>query len=303
MKILIGGASGLIGRALIDHLTNLGFKVIALSRSPEQHDNSYPAIKWKKWRDNDASDWQQDLENCDVIVNLIGESLAGMRWTKERRRLLLSSRVDACNLFVKAISAANNKPKTFVQASAIGIYSTGQDLITEDDGEKGGNFLADLTEDWERASEKIGSYAVKRILLRTGLVLASNSLIISKFKLPFNLFAGGHLGNGRQIMSWIHIQDLVQAVSFIIANNRESHIYNLSSPNPVSMKEFCKALGKAMNRPSWLHVPAFVLELLFGKEMARQTMLSGEAVLPINLKKLEFTFQYPEIGPALKSLF
>lgn len=302
MKVLIAGASGLIGKYLIAHFTNLGYTIVGLSRSASPQHETSPNIKWKLWKENDASDWQDELENCDVVINLIGESITGKKWTKERKEELLSSRVNACNLFVKAIANAKRKPKTFFQASAIGIYSAGQDSISEDNGEKGGNFLADLTIEWEKASEKIEQYGVKRILLRIGLVLAPDSLIITKFKLAFMFFAGGHLGSGKQIMSWIHMDDLITAISFIISNSKDSHIYNLTAPHPVTMRKFCNILGKSMYRPSWLHVPGYVLKLLFGKEMAEQTMLSGETVLPANLLKLEFAFKYPAVYSALISI-
>lgn len=305
MKVLIAGASGLIGKNLGSHFSRLGYTVVALSRSPESQSetSSSSHIIWKQWRENDASDWQDELKGCDVAINLVGESLAGKRWTKSRKELLLSSRVNACKLFIKAIKESSHKPKTYVQASAIGIYSSGQELITEEDGDKGGNFLADLSAEWEKASEGIELLGIKRIILRIGLVLSHDSLIISKFKVPFKFFIGGHLGDGSQMMSWIHMDDLVNATEFVIKNSHESHIYNLTTPNAVSLKVFCKTLAKTLHRPSWLHVPAFILKLLFGKEMANLIMLSGETVIPDNLRKMGFIFKYPKIEPALRSLF
>lgn len=298
MKILIAGASGLIGRYLINAFSKKNYKIIALSRNPQNQINKNNII-WKKWHSKDPSDWLTELESTDVVINLIGESIAEKRWTNRRKRILLNSRVDACNLFVRAFSETKNKPSTFIQSSAIGYYAPGEEI--DEDSPAGTDFLADLTVKWEEATVALKKMGINRILLRTGIVLADESLIIKKFKLPFSFFIGGHLGNGQQIMSWIYIDDVVDSILFLLENTHSSQIYNLTAPNPVNMKEFCKKFGNKMRRPSWLHVPAFILKLLFG-QVAKETMLKGHKILPGNLIKTGYNFKYSDIHQAINSL-
>jgi len=298
MKILIGGASGFIGRYLLNELNGKGYTIVALSRHPEKQ-TGQKNISWRKWQDGDTSDWQDEMENSDVVINLIGESLAAKRWTESRKKVLVESRVKAGQLFLKAFEKSKNKPRLFIQSSAIGYYAI---MPSSDEKSPAGNdFLAQTCIKWEESTKAIEEMDCNRIILRTGLVLANDSLLIKKFKLPFFIFIGGHLGNGQQIMSWIHITDVIRSVLFMIENVTSSQVFNLTAPNPVTMREFCKRLGKTMKRPSWLHVPAFVLKIIFG-QMAKETMLKGHKVLPENLLKSGFDFKYREIGPAFDNM-
>jgi len=298
MKILIAGASGFIGSYLIEAFIEKGYSVTGLSRNP-QNQLSGKNLSWKKWHDNDFSDWQADLESSDVVINLMGESLAGKRWTNSRKKVLLESRVNSSALFVKAYEKCKSKPDLFIQTSAIGYYADAP--FSNEQSSAGNDFLAEITIKWEQATAAIEQMNSNRVIIRTGVVLAEDSLIIKKFKLPFKLFAGGHLADGQQIISWIHIDDLVNSIQFMIENVKKSQIFNFTAPNPVTMEEFCKKLGKKMRRPSWLHVPAFILKILFG-QMAEETMLKGHKILPENLLKSGYNFRYKEIGSALNSL-
>lgn len=298
MNIIIAGASGFIGTHLLNSFLENGHSVIGLSRNPDKQPAQVNLI-WKKWQNDNASDWQGELETTDVVINLIGESLAEKRWTKKRKEKIINSRTDSCSLFVKALKQVRHKPSLFFQASAIGYYADG-DNITESDP-SGDSFLSEVTKKWEEASAEIEDLGIKRILLRTGIILANESLIIKKFKVPFLFFAGGHLGNGQQMMSWIHIDDVVSSIQFILNHAQKSQIFNLTAPNPVTMKEFCKKFGKKMNRPSWFHVPAFLLILLFG-QVAKETMLKGQKILPQNLIKSGYKFRYPDVSSAINSL-
>jgi len=272
MKILIAGASGYIGRQIVKKLLKDGHSIVALSRTPKRQ-KTHEMLIWKQWRNNDATDWKEELKSTDAIVNLIGEGIVDKRWSSKRKDQLLSSRIDPINLFISVLKESKNRPAQFIQASAIGVYKAGQNGILDESIQTGGSFLADLTVKWENASKDISDLGIIRFIARIGLVVSSESVIIKKFKLPFSLFVGGHLGNGKQWMPWIHLDDVGSAISFLIEKNPAAGEYNLTSPNPVRMKEFCKALGKSMNKPSWMHVPAFVLKIIFG-QMAKETMLA-----------------------------
>jgi hypothetical protein len=300
MNILIAGASGLIGQSLIKELLKAGHTITALSRFPQQQMKQQNLV-WRKWQNGDFLPWKDDLLRSEIIINLVGESIAGKRWSKKRKEQLLNSRVNAGRLFVSALKETNARPELFIQASAIGVYNPGQHKIDES-AKTGGGFLADLTIKWEQSTAEIESMGIPRIILRIGLVLAADSLLIKKMLLPFKFFIGGPVGNGNQIMSWIHQDDLVDIILFLI-EVKSPAVYNLTAPQPVSMKEFCKAFGQAVNRPSWFRVPAFTLKILYGKQMAEQTILAGDEVLPVNLQKQGYGFRYTNICPALKSLF
>jgi len=298
MKILIAGASGLIGSYLIKAFINKNYSVVALSRNPQKQTELKNVI-WKQWHKDDATDWLNEIATTDVVINLVGESLAAKRWTKRRKAILLESRVNSCNLFIRVLKESKRKPALFLQSSAIGYYAAGNEI--NENSSAGDDFLAKTTIKWEQATQAIEQMAINRILLRSGIVLANESLIIKKFKLPFSFFIGGHLGKGQQIMSWIHIDDVVNSILFIIENVKSSQIFNLTAPKPVKMKEFCKKFGKKMKRPSWFHIPAFLLKILFG-QVAKETMLKGHKILPENLQKIGYSFIYTDIEAALNDL-
>jgi uncharacterized protein len=298
MKILIAGASGFLGRYLIEAFRNRNYRIVALSRNP-QGQKKQENLTWKKWNSGDLSEWLDEFENSDVVINLVGESLASRRWTQKRKKVLLESRINSCKLFVRAYEMAKKKPAMFIQSSAIGYYAAASS--SNEKSPAGDDFLADISVKWEQATEAIENFAVNRIRIRTGVVLADDSLIIKKFKLPFRFFIGGHLGTGQQIISWVHIDDVVQAIQFIIDNVKSSQIFNLTAPNPVSMEEFCQKIGQKMHRPSWFHVPAFLLNILFG-QVAEETMLKGHKIIPENLLKAGYNFRYNDIDKALSDL-
>lgn len=298
MNILIAGASGFIGTHLIHVLSKNNSEILALSRHPERQ-KVQQNVQWKKWKDDDTSDWISAFERADVVINLVGENLGTNRWTQKRRELLVKSRLDACYLFVRVFRESQHRPATYIQASAIGYY--GPAPLINEKSVAGSGFLAELARKWEQATVDIEKMGVNRILLRIGVILAADSLIIKKFRVPFFFFVGGHLAGGNQIISWIHIEDVVDALLFIIKNVKTSRVYNLTAPNPVTMREFCKKFGKKMKRPSWLHVPAFILKILFG-QVAEETMLKGDKIIPENLLKMGYNFKYNNIDSALDAL-
>lgn len=304
MRIVIAGASGFIGSYLIKHFNEKGHTVVALSRNPERYKNSSKkGVFWKKWQDGDYSDWIDELADADAVINLVGESIAGKRWTKKQKKAMLESRVKPGELITKAIERADKKPTLLFQVSAIGIYKSSPGRYLDENAAIGDTFLSNICQKWEKSTSPVDKLTTKRYILRIGLVLGDESFLMKMLKLQFNLFTGGYIGNGRQGFSWIHIQDVVKAIDFLMTKQPEPGVHNLTAPNPVTMKEFCKALGRAMHRPFWLPVPGFAIKLVFGKEMAEETILSGDLVVPQKLKDHGFEFDYSDTDSALKSFF
>lgn len=302
MKFIICGASGYLGKNLIKRLVAENHHIIALSRTPgRQNANTTPGLNWKKWKNEDYSDWIDEINKDAVIINLIGEQIAAKRWTEKRKKELLESRVNSGKLILNAIKSAAEKPAVLLQASAIGIYTSaqGEDTSVDEQSATGGNFISDLVVQWENSTGEAESLGIKRFVLRTGLVIGKESELMKKFALPFKLFIGGPLGSGNQMMSWVHVDDFVESALYLINNNCESGAYNLTAPNPVTMKDFCKELGEYFKRPSWLPVPSIALKILFG-QMAEQTMLTGEKVLPKALLESGYKFKYADLKSALK---
>lgn len=300
MNIAIIGATGFIGSSLTRRLLVQGFNVTAVSRKAEKVEKLFQgkaeSFQW------DGKAWEGLLplvEDADIIVNLAGENISSGRWTDERKSTFRESRVGTGEKISKAIEEASKKPSMLIQASATGIYGvnyigTNTKLPGDD------SYLANLTADWENSVSGVKKAGVKIAIIRLGVVLGKGSGILGKVITPMKLFAGGHLGNGKQWMSWIHIDDVTGAIEYIIENKLEGE-FNLTSPEPLMQKDFFKILGKTISRPSWLHVPSFVLKLMFGK-MADETILASQRVMPDRLLEAGFSFSYPSAESALKQL-
>ncbi len=304
MRIIIAGASGLIGRALTDYLTEHGHFICGLTRHPEKMRRKFPETEqriWRAWRGEDIDDWQDELDQSDVLINLMGESILGGRWTRKRKERLYSSRVDSGKIIAKALARHRPTLKVFIQASAIGYYDTMQPQPVDEQGRVGETFLARLTRDWEQASEEAAQAGIAVYHLRLGMVLARESLVVRLMRPVFWMFQGGPVGSGRQVVSWIHIDDVTAIVDYLITRPGDAAAVNVTAPGSVTMDEFAKAFGRAMGRPSWLKVPAFVLRTLLG-EMADETMLSGIAVYPARLEHMGFRFRYPQIGETFSEI-
>ena len=304
MRIIITGGSGLIGTALSKRLVAEGHEVIVLSRHPEGR--SLPAgVRAEKWDGKTAVSWGHLANGAGAIINLAGENIAGSgtlpaRWTKERKERIRNSRINAGKAVVAAVVAAENKPQLIIQASGIDYYGnvpTG--VVTEASPPGNDSFLAKVTIPWENATAAVEQEGVRRIIIRTGVVLAEEGSLES-MALPFKFFVGGPVGDGKQWLAWIHIQDVVGAISFLLADEAASGPYNLCAPEPVQYKNFSKALGAVMGRPAVVPAPAFAMKLVLGE--AADLILNGRRAVPKRLLDAGFTFKFSDPKSALQDL-
>lgn len=296
MKILISGATGLVGTNLIPTLIAKGHTVTKLVRkTPKSSDE----IQWDAEKGFSDSE-QAKLEGFDAVIHLAGANIAGENWSQEYKKLLRDSRIVGTKVLVEALKKCENPPKIFVAASAEGFYgrSTGDEILTED-SPKGVGFMADLCADWEAESIKAEAFA-RVVLLRIAVVLAKDGGAIEKMLTPFKFGVGGVLGSGKQWFPWITIDDILRVFHFALENEISGAI-NTTSPNPVTNYEFTKTLGKVLNRPTIFPVPEFAIKMMFG-EMGENLLLKGCRVVPKRLTELGFKFEYENLEDALTAV-
>ena len=299
MKIIITGATGFIGTILADRLWNQFHSLVLLSRTPPA-EVGVSKKEWFAWTPPAGGDWEQEVDGADGIFNLAGEPIAGRRWSKAQKERLRASRIDATRALVSAIAKAKAKPKFLVSASAVGYYGPHGDETLTESSAPGSDFLSQLCVDWEREAMKAEAHGVRVALVRTGIVLGKEQGALAKMVPPFKMFVGGPLGSGKQYMPWIHIEDEICLLLFLMENEKARGAVNATAPDPVTMHEFAKALGEALNRPSWVSVPPSALALIAG-EMA-EMLLTGQRAVPEAATKLGYVFKHPMIGAALRSL-
>ncbi len=305
MNILISGGSGLIGRALTKDLVDHGHNVFILSRSPEKIDNLSEDVVIMNWDSETTKGWGDTMENIDAVVNLAGSSLNGNGpldiWlTQKRKKLLLNSRLNASGALVEAIRQSKNKPKVFIQASAVGYYGPQGDEWIEETHPPGDDFLAKVQRQSEKSTEVLETMGIRRVIIRTGLVFANQGSSLEYFLLQFRLFAGGRIGTGKQFYSWIHIQDEVAAIRFLIEHKDASGAFNLVSPNPARNQDFATILGKVMKRPSFFVIPGFLMKLVLGE--VSTVILDGQRVSSKKLERHGFSFKFPGLREALEDV-
>jgi len=299
MRVIITGGSGLIGWALTENLAKDGHEVIVLSRNPEVVKNLPGGARAEKWDGRSAQGWGKFVDGADAIVNLAGATISD-RWSDARKKVIRESRVNAGKAIVEAVKAAEKKPGVVIQSSAVGYYGPrGAEEITEDSS-AGNDFLASVCKEWEASTAELDGMSIRRPIIRTGVVLSKDGGALPKMLLPIKMFIGGPLGNGRQYFPWIHLQDEVAAIRFLIENKKANGVYNLSAPQPLTNKEFTQAIGKVLNRPTFMPVPAFAMQLLFG-EMST-LLLDGQREVPQRLMKEGFKFQFSDAEAALRDV-
>jgi len=298
---LISGGSGLIGKALVHELNQHGHKSVVLSRNPQNTSNSSENVYWDGIHPELWTEW---VEKADWIINLAGENIGAKPWTETRLREITDSRVFAGELLSEAIARASRRPSVFLQMSAIGYYGVqnpGDVEAWDETRPSGDDRMSAICREWEASTEKVESLGVRRIITRTGLVLAHNGGVLNNLELPFKLFVGGPVGSGRQVYSWIHIDDLVKGMLTLLENTKANGAFNLTSPHPASNAEFGKLIGDILHRPYWMPVPAFALRLVLG-EMST-LVLDGQRIIPGRLtKEFDFQFKYPNLPQALKQI-
>jgi len=298
MKLVVTGATGFIGSVLCSRLLQEAHTLTLLTRSAPR-EAATQNKRWLHWTPGTGGEWQNAVEGVDGIINLAGEPIAGKRWTAERKRSIVTSRLDSTRALIDAIVTAREKPKFLINSSAIGYYGPrGDEAITEE-AQFGTGFLAETTRDWENEASRAESLGLRVVYLRTGIVLGRDGGALAKMVPPFKFFIGGPLGSGKQWMSWIHVKDEVGLIIHLADNAQAAGPVNATAPNPVTMKDFCRTLGKVLGRPSWTPVPSFALRLLLG-EMA-EMLLTGQRVMPAAAQRLGYQFRYPKLEEALQA--
>ncbi|GAB4363227.1 MAG: TIGR01777 family oxidoreductase [Calditrichia bacterium] len=302
-QVLITGATGFIGRALCDYLLSSNYGVSACSRNPRKAQDilgeNIEILPWDEGQLMRALD--SESEKQWVIINLAGENLSSGLWTARKKKRILESRISSGKILSQVVEQCRHKPELLIQASAVGYYGSCGDDILDESAEAGKNFLADVVRQWEESTESVERLGIRRVIMRIGLVLGEGG-VLSIMKRPFQLFFGGHLGKGNQWYSWIHLQDVLQAIQFFIENKSQRGVYNLVAPVAVRAKDFSLQLGRQLNRPSWFHTPSWILTIFLG-QLAEETVLASQRVIPKKLTDNGFQFNFPELSPALRDIF
>ena len=294
MRLLVSGASGLVGTALARLLEPQGITLLNLTRSPRHaHDVGWDPAAGKL--DRGA------LEGVDAIVHLAGESIASGRWSEQRKRRILDSRVNSTRLLAEAAASLDRPPRVLVSASAIGFYGNrGAERLTEES--KSGNlFLSEVCRQWEEATQPARGAGIRVVNTRFGVILSPDGGALQKMLTPFRFGLGGIVGDGRQYWSWITLQDTVRAIEFALQTEALSGAVNVVAPHPVTNSQFTKALGRVMHRPTIFPLPAFAARIVLG-EMADELLLASANVVPQRLEAAGFTFLHAELEPALRQL-
>jgi uncharacterized protein len=295
MKIAVAGATGFIGRALVAHLGATGHRVVRLMRRGA--DASRGDVTWDPTRGvlDPAA-----LDGVQAVVNLAGEPVAE-RWTADRKRRIKSSRVEGTTLIAKTLVGLARPPRVLVNASAIGIYGDRGDEVLDESAKPGTGFLADVAQAWEASAAPAIERGIRTVLARFGIVLGAAGGALEKMLPPFKLGAGGRLGNGKQWMSWVTLDDVVAAIDYAITSDRVSGPVNVVAPNPVTNADFTHELGHALHRPAVATVPAFALRFAYG-EMGEAVLLASQRVAPVALERAGFLFKHTMLADALKQI-
>jgi uncharacterized protein (TIGR01777 family) len=296
MKVAITGSSGYIGGAVAARLTERGHEVTGLRRGARDA----PGADWAP-----QEDWVRDgaLDGVDAVVHLAGVSIGARRWTPGRRELLRSSRIDATRTLVRHLVELERPPGSLLSASAIGYYGHRTEGELTEESARGQGFLADLVADWEEEARAAEAAGIRTLLLRTAPVLGPGSELVGRLAPPFKVGLGGPLGSGRQWFSWVSASDLVRAIEHGLEDETLSGPVNVAAPNPVTNRDFTKALGRVLRRPALLPLPSPALRLIFGRGRAEETLLASQRVLPARLETAGFAFEHPEVEAALRSAF
>ena len=303
MKIAITGATGFVGRKLVEKLAP-DHQIIILTRNIDNARSSFspsilPNLEFINYNPRQLGDWHTKINGCNAVINLAGAPIAE-RWTDTYKQEILDSRQLGTKNIVSAIEQCEEKPEVLINASAIGYYGTSEVETFTEISPSGKDFLAEVCQAWEGEAEKVKNSGVRLVILRLGIVLG-NGGALAKMIPPFKIFAGGPIGDGKQWFSWIHREDVVEIIVKALKNEQFKGVYNATAPYPVTMSELCEKLGEVMKRPSWLPVPSIALELLLGD--GAKVVLEGQKVLPQKITdEVNYNFHFPEVKKALEHI-
>jgi len=303
LRVIITGGTGLIGRPLTRRLLALGYEVVVLTRSGREPSSGLIAsgASHVAWDGRTADSWGHLADGAKALINLAGENIGQGRWDAETKQRIRQSRLDAGKAVVEAVRQVKDKPEVLIQASAVGYYgSRGAETLTEASG-PGRGFLAETARDWEQSAAFVETMGVRRVIIRTGVVLTPNGGALARMLPSFRMFFGGPLGDGKQFFPWIHLDDEVEAIRFLLECEDAIGAYNLTAPESVDMNGFSRELAKALHRPCFFRVPAFALRLAFG-EMAEETILASCRARPERLLEAGFVFKHPSLVEAFREI-
>jgi uncharacterized protein (TIGR01777 family) len=295
--VLVSGATGFIGRRVVQALGARGDRVTVLTRDPDRARRGFGiGISFERW--DPRSDAPIDtVAECDAVVHLAGERVVGVRWTEALKREILESRVKSTERLVRAMERAPHKPRVFVSASGIGYFGDRSDETVAEDAAPGSDFLAGVTIEWERAAARAEALGVRVVRTRFGIVLGRGGGALVEMVKPFKLFVGGPIGTGRQMVAWIHLDDAVGAILLALDDDRVRGPVNVVAPNLVTNAELARAIGNALHRPSRIAVPKAALILRFGE--GAEPLVTGQRAVPQALERAGYRFKYPTVETAL----
>lgn len=297
MHISITGGTGLVGSSLTRFLLQKGHEVTILTRNPGKHSTNQ---QHQKAHLASYDNLPAVVEESDAIVNLAGQNLFDQRWNEAVKSKILKSRVKTTRAVVDAIGEANKKPAVLISASAVGYYGSRGETVLDESSPAGDDFLARVCLQWEEEADEVRKHGVRLAMPRIGIVLDKEGGALQKMITPFSMFIGGPLGNGSQYFPWVHAEDVCRAIYFAITEEQLHGPFNLSAPDPITMKEFAQQLGSVMGRPSVFPVPEFALRLVVGD--AAEALTASQRTVPRKLQSAGFAFEYPNCFSALKQL-
>ncbi len=299
MRVLITGASGLIGSAVADALLARGDEVVGLTRDPERARPKNPTVRWHAWQATTERPPPEAIEGVDGVVNLIGEQI-NQRLTDQAKVRIRESRMTGTRNLLQGVEASPTEPSVFIGQSAVGYYGDRGAQILDEESEPGEGFAAEIPIDWEAAEREAEGVFDRVVIFRTGLVLTKHGGLVKQLLLPFKLGVGGPIAGGEQFMSWISLEDVVGLMLWALDTHEVWGIINATAPNPVTNREFSKAFGKALHRPAIIPIPKFAVSALRGGELA-DAVAGGARVLPRRALDGGYEFRHPELDEALRT--
>lgn len=296
-RYLVTGGTGFIGKVLVGQLVGAGHELVVITRHPEKHSGTLnDSVRFiGKFSDIDSS------SIFDAVINLGGEGIGDKRWSAKRKRVLRQSRIGLTEHLVDLLARLKTRPKVLISGSAIGWYGAHDASPLTEESPFTPEFTHDICEAWERAASAVTTLGIRLCVIRLGIVLGKNGGALKKMLPPFYFGLGGRIGSGRQIMSWIHINDVIKAIKFLVNDGSHEGVFNLTAPGAVSNAQFAQAIGKTISRPTIFPLPGFVVKAIFG-EMGESLLLNGQNVVPQRLLDKDFSFAFPGLDAALEEI-